>query len=465
MLITITTTHQPATDLGFLLHKHPDKFQSVELSMGNAHNFYPQSSEEKTTIALLLDIDPIDMVRGSKKLAGKGFTLGQYVNDRPYVASSFMSVALAKAFRSALNGQCNAKPELVKTQMPFWVKISVLPAPKGGEQLIRSLFEPLGYQVKLDRHILDEHFTDWGDSKYFTLELTNNITTQELLSHLYVLIPVLDNDKHYYVNEEEINKLLTKGEGWLATHPQKEQISKRYLINLSSLSRKALERLSDEIVEIEDEQESNLEPKERKETLNQQRLNSVLEQVKKSGSKTVIDLGCGEGKLLRRLLKEKQCTKIVGMDVSYYELTKAKERLRFEEMSPKQRERVDLFQGALTYKDKRLAGYDVATIIEVIEHLDDDRLESFERVVFEFAKPKIVIVTTPNYEYNQMYKGLEPNKMRHKDHRFEWTRKEFETWAKDVAQKYNYQVKFYSIGDYQEEIGSPTQMGIFKIQN
>ena len=405
------------------------------------------------------------MVRGSRKLSGKGFTLGQYVNDRPYVASSFMSVALAKAFSTALNGKCNAKPELVKTKMPFLIKISVLPAPKGGERLIRSLFEPLGYQVKLDRHILDEHFTDWGDSKYFTLELTNNITIQELLSHLYVLIPVLDNDKHYYVNEEEINKLLTKGEGWLASHPQKEQITKRYLINLSSLSRRALERLSDEIVEIDDEQESNLETKEKKETLNQQRLNTVLEQVKKSGAETVIDLGCGEGKLLRRLLKEKQFTKIVGMDVSYYELTKAKERLRLEEMSPKQRERVDLFQGALTYKDQRLAGYDVATIIEVIEHLDDDRLESFERVVFELAKPKMVIVTTPNCEYNQMYKGLEPNKMRHKDHRFEWTRKEFETWAKDVAQKYNYQVKFHSIGDYQEEIGSPTQMGIFKIKN
>ena len=461
MLLTITTTHKPATELGFLLHKHPDKFQSVELSMGKAHIFYPDSSEEKTTIALLLDIDPVEMVRGGRKLSGKGFTLGQYVNDRPYVASSFMSVALAKAFRSAMNGQCNAKPELVKTKMPFMVKISVLPAPKGGERLIRSLFEPLGYQVKLDRHILDQNFTDWGDSKYFTLELSNTITTQELLSHLYVLIPVLDNDKHYYVNEEEIDKLLTKGEGWLANHPQKEQITRRYLFNINSLSRQALERLTEETVELEDN-ETNPEKKERKKTLNQQRLTCVLEQLKKSGAETVIDLGCGEGKLLRQLLKEKQFSKIVGMDVSYSELSKAKEKLNFDEMAPKQKERIELFQGALIYRDKRLEGYDAAAIVEVIEHLDYSRLESFERVVFEFARPTTVILTTPNKEYNQMYEGLEAGKMRHTDHRFEWTRKEFETWALGVAQRNNYQVEFQPIGDYDEKVGAPTQMGIFR---
>ena len=461
MLLTITTTHKPATELGFLLHKHPDKFQSVDLSMGKAHIFYPDSSVEKTTIALLLDIDPIDMVRRSRRLSGRGFTLGQYVNDRPYVASSFMSVALAKGFRSALNGQCTAKPELINVKMPFRVKVSVLPAPKGGEVLIRSLFEPLGYQVKLDRHILDEKFTDWGNSKYFTLELTNTITTQELLSHLYVLMPVLDNDKHYFVNEEEIDKLLKKGEGWLANHPQKEQITRRYLFNISSLSKKALERLTDEIVELE-ENETNPEKKERKDTLNQKRLNAMLEQIKKSGAEKVIDLGCGEGKLLRRLLKEKQFSKIVGMDVSYGELSKAKERLHLEEMAPRQKERIELFQGALTYRDKRLEGYDAAAIVEVIEHLDYSRLESFERVVFEFARPTTVVLTTPNSEYNQMYEGLEAGKMRHTDHRFEWTRKEFETWALGVAQRNNYQVEFLAIGDYDEQVGAPTQMGIFR---
>ena len=245
MLLTIKTTHKPATDLGFLLHKHPDRFQSVKLSMGQAHVFYPQATTEETTIALLLDIDPIDMVRTNKQLSGKNFNLGQYVNDRPYVASSFMSNAIAKAFSTALNGKCTGKPELVTVKMPFVIKISVLPAKKGGERLIRELFEPLGYQIKIDRHILDEKFTDWGYSKYFTVELSNQVTTQQLLSHLYVLIPVLDYDKHYYINEDEINKLLKKGEGWLADHPHKEKITNRYLINLRSLSREALRRLND----------------------------------------------------------------------------------------------------------------------------------------------------------------------------------------------------------------------------
>lgn len=263
MLLTITTTHQPATDLGFLLHKHPDKFQTVNLSIGKAHIFYPDSSEAKTTVALLLDIDPIDMVRGARNLSGKGFSLGQYVNDRPYVASSFMSVALSKAFSTAMNGKCGERPELVTTKLPFDVKIAVLPAPKGGEFLIRKLFEPLGYQVMLQRHTLDDTFKDWGDSKYFTLDLSNTLTIRELLSHLYVLIPTLDNDKHYFVSENEIKKLLEKGKGWLEAHPDREQITSRYLINLRSLTRKALESFN----ELEEQLEENEEEKISKEEI------------------------------------------------------------------------------------------------------------------------------------------------------------------------------------------------------
>ena len=465
MLLTITTTHKPATDLGFLLHKHPDKFQSLDFSMGKAHIFYPESSEAKTTVALLLEIDPIEMVRGSRNLSGKEFSLGQYVNDRPYVASSFMSVALAKAFSTAMNGRCKNKPELVITKMPLEAKISVLPAPQGGETLIRKLFEPLGYQVKLQRHILDEQFPDWGYSKYFTVQLFQIITLQELLSHLYVLIPALDNDKHYYVSQNEIDKLLEKGKGWLFNHPEKEQITKRYLINLNSLSRQALERLGEEEATEDIEVPENTATKKRQETLNQKRLSLVLEQLQKSGAETVIDLGCGEGKLLRMLLKEKQFKAIAGMDVSYRELSKAKDRLHWDELAPKQKERIKIFQGALTYKDTRIEGYDAAAIIEVIEHLDANRLQAFERVVFEFAKPKTVILTTPNAEYNIVFENMKPDSMRHSDHRFEWTRKEFETWAKEVAARNNYQVEFLPVGETLESVGAPTQMGIFTINN
>ena len=466
MLLTITTTHSPATDLGFLLHKHPEKFQSVDLSIGKAHIFYPERSPDRSTAALLLDIDPIDMVRGGRNRSGAAFSLGQYVNDRPYVASSFMSVALSKAFSTAMNGKCTNKPELVDTKMPFQVKLSVLPAPKGGEVLIRKLFEPLGYRVELERHILDEQFNHWGESKYFTVELSHSITLKELLSHLYVLIPALDNDKHYFVSQNEIDKLLEKGKGWLEDHPEKEQITRRYLINLGSLTRQALERLNEgEENVVETESVENPEAQQRKETLHQKRLTAVLEQLKKSGAESVLDLGCGEGKLLRMLLKEKQFTRIAGMDVAYDELLKAKERMHWEEMAPKQKERISLFQGALTYKDKRLEGYDAAAIVEVIEHLDENRLQAFERVVFECAQPKIVILTTPNAEYNALFENMEAGGMRHSDHRFEWTRKEFEAWAEKIAKAYNYNVAFLPLGEVEDKVGAPSQMGIFSYGN
>ncbi len=462
MLLTISTTHSPVTDLGYLLHKHPDKFQSVDLSIGKAHIFYPESSPQKTTVALLLDIDPIDLVRGSRNMAGKGFALGQYVNDRPYVASSFMSVAIAKAFSTAMNGKCNARPELVAIKMPFEVKIAVLPTPSGGAQLIRKLFEPLGYEVQLQRHPLDEQFTDWGESKYYTLTLRHSLTLQTLLSHLYVLIPTLDNDKHYFVNQGEIDKLLEKGKGWLGAHPEKEQITRRYLINVGSLTQEALARLNEANTnKIEEEIPEAV--KQKKQTLHQQRLTQVVEQLKQTRARSVIDLGCGEGKLLRMLLKEKQFEKITGMDVSFGELIKAKNKLYWDEMAPKQKERMQLFQGALTYRDQRLEGYDAAALVEVIEHLDENRLQALERVVFEFAQPKTVIVTTPNAEYNVMYDTMEAGHMRHTDHRFEWTRQEFEAWARGLAERNHYQVRFLPVGPEDAQVGAPSQMGIFTL--
>jgi 3' terminal RNA ribose 2'-O-methyltransferase Hen1 len=467
MILNISTTHFPATDLGYLLHKHPDKFQTLELSVGKAHIFYPEKSEEKTTISLLLDIDPIEMVRGAKK-NGDDFALGHYVNDRPYVASSFMSVALSKAFSSAMNGKCKDKPELVEVKLPFEVTISVIPAPKGGEILIRKLFEPLGYQVELIRHPLDNKFSEWGDSKYYTLKLKHTITTKELLSHLYVLIPTLDNDKHYFVSQNEIEKLLQKGEGWLKEHPAKEQIIRRYLVDLVSLSKQALRRLN-EGEETENDLNSSLaedlvektDTQKRRESLHEKRINLVAEKIIGSGAKRVLDLGCGEGKLIKELMKQKQFTEIVGMDVSYTELLKAKEKLHFERMAPIQQERIKLFQGSLTYKDQRLAGFDAAAVVEVIEHLDLNRLKSFERVLFEFAKPKTVVLTTPNQEFNVTWEKLDADTMRHDDHRFEWTRKEFADWANMIATTYNYSVEILPIGDEVENIGAPSQMAIF----
>ena len=482
MLLTITAEGENAAALSFLLHKHPDKLQQVELSVGAAYIFYPECEKEKVTAALLLDIDPIGMVRNAKNFAGKDFLLGQYVNDRPYVASSFMSSAISKAFSSAMNGSCKEHPEFIDMPLALTAKISVLPAPRGGELLIKRLFEPLGYTVEAERHLLDTQFSEWGYGKYFTLTLKNTLSLKELLSHLYVLIPVLDNEKHYFITQNEVEKLLQKGKGWLEQHPEREIIVSRYLINLKSLVRSAFEVLQavedgiipdtdneaeqDELTKIEDTAAAHTQlQKVKKERLHDIRLKLVTEKLKQSGAASVIDLGCGDGKLLRLLLKEKQFTRIAGTDVSYSELEKSQDKLHWNEMPEKQRERLSLFQSSLTYRDKRFSGFDAAAVVEVIEHLDPNRLPALEKSLFTYAKPQTIVLTTPNREYNVRYENLSAGKVRHSDHRFEWTRSEFEAWAERVARENNYTVAFFPVGEEEENIGAPSQMAVFTYGN
>ena len=482
MLLTITAEGENAAALSFLLHKHPDKLQQVELSVGAAYIFYPECEKEKVTAALLLDIDPIGMVRNAKNFAGKDFLLGQYVNDRPYVASSFMSSAISKAFSSAMNGSCKEHPKFIDMPLALTAKISVLPAPRGGELLIKRLFEPLGYTVEAERHLLDTQFSEWGYGKYFTLTLKNTLPLKDLLSHLYVLIPVLDTEKHYFITQNEVEKLLQKGKGWLEQHPEREIIVSRYLINLKSLVRSAFEVLQaaeegiipdtdneaeqDELTEIEDTAAAHTQlQKVKKERLHDIRLRLVAEKLKQSGAASVIDLGCGDGKLLRLLLKEKQFTRIAGTDVSYSELEKSQDKLHWNEMPEKQRERLSLFQSSLTYRDKRFSGFDAAAVVEVIEHLDPNRLPALEKSLFTYAKPQTIVLTTPNREYNVRYENLSAGKVRHSDHRFEWTRSEFAAWAERVARENNYTVAFFSVGEEEENIGAPSQMAVFTYGN
>ncbi len=467
MLLTITTTHYPATDLGYLLHKHPDKIQTFDLSAGKAYVFYTEVSEQKCSAALLLDIDPVGLVR-SEGPRGNDFALEQYVNDRPYVASSFMSNAISKVYSSAMNGKCKDKPEKVDVAMPFSVKLAVLPV-SGGEAVLRQLFEPLGYHVDAIQHPLDPAFPEWGDSRYFTVELNHVITLQSLLSHLYLLIPVCDNDKHYWIANDEIEKLLDKGKGWLETHPLKEMIVRRYLKNQRAMANQALGVLlsKDESDDTDEEVSSETtealtEPKPK---IHELRLLAARDQLLHAGAKTVADLGCGEGRLTRLLMQEKQFEFILGMDVSYRALEIAKDRLKLDRLPPKQAERVKLVQGSLTYRDKRLRGFDGAALVEVIEHLDEPRLAALERAVFEDARPKTVVITTPNAEYNVRFENFEDGKMRHSDHRFEWSRKEFEDWGNGIAACYGYTAVYKSVGEVDEEVGALSQMGIFTLKN
>lgn len=465
MLLTITTTHEPATDLGFLLHKNPARAQTFNESFGRAHVFYPEASPTKCTVALLLDVDPVGLVRGSGQ--AESGPLDQYVNDRPYVASSFLSVAIASVFRSALGGQSKERPELAASAIPLEARIAVVSS-RGGEILLRRLFEPLGYEVTVIAHAIGEASEPERASAYFTVTLRGMKRLQELLTHIYVLVPVLDDRKHYWVGEDEIDKLLRFGSGWLETHPEREMIARRYLRHRKSLVAEAIARLTAEEEPESDEGEEAALPEptlDQTLSLNQQRLSTVLAVLKAAGGKRVLDLGCGEGRLLSLLLAEGAFEEIVGMDVSHRVLEMANRRLRLDDMPARQRERVRLLHGSLTYRDARLTGFDAAGVVEVIEHLDPPRLSAFERVLFEFARPGTVVVTTPNAEYNVRWESLPAGEFRHADHRFEWTRAEFQEWAHRVANAHRYDVRFEPVGPDDATVGSPTQMGIFTRRN
>lgn len=461
MLLTITTTYEPATDLGHLLHKSPERLQSFSLPFGQAHVFYPEATEERCTAALLLDVNPIGLIRRGVKFP----RLDQYVNDRPYVASSFLSVAIARVFTTALAGKSKARPELAEKALPLRAHLAALPC-AGGEGVLRRLFEPLGYVVHAVDHPLDEKFPEWGESRYFTVDLEGEVRLQDLLAHLYVLVPVLDAEKHYWVGDDEVEKLLRRGEGWLAGHPDRELIVNRYLKYRRSLTSEALAKLfEDEDPDPDREQEARAVEEEAVEEplrLNEKRLGAVLAVLRASGAKRVVDLGCGSGKLIRELMRERQFEEIVGVDISHRALEVAESRLRLERLAPPQRERVRLFQTALTYRDRRLSGFDAAAVVEVVEHLDPPRLAGFERVVFEQARPKTVVVTTPNREYNVRFDGLPAGQFRHRDHRFEWTRREFEDWAGELAGRFGYAARFLPIGPEDPEVGAPTQMAVLE---
>ncbi len=464
MLLTIRTTARPASDLGYLLHKNPSRVQSFELSFGKAHLFYPEVSEEACTAALLLDVDPVGLVRGRKGPPGEGGQLEQYVNDRPFVASSFLSVALAQVLRSAMAGQSKERPELAAADIPLEATLAVVPC-RGGPELLRRLFEPLGYALDIATHAADPAFPEWGDSRYHTVTLRATCRLSALLTHLYVLIPVLDGDKHYWVGDDEVDKLLRHGEGWLRDHPERDLIAQRYLRHRHSLVEDAITRLvveeEPEALEVDEPKDAAEAALERPMSLNEQRLNTVLAALRAAGARTVLDLGCGEGNLLRLLLEERSLERVVGMDVSWRALEVARRKLRLDRLPERQRERITLIHGSLMYRDARLSGFDAAAVVEVIEHLDPPRLAAFERVLFGIARPTTVVVTTPNADYNVRWETLPAGRFRHRDHRFEWGRDTFAAWAGRVAAEHGYTVRIAPVGETDPEVGSPTQMGVF----
>jgi 3' terminal RNA ribose 2'-O-methyltransferase Hen1 len=462
MLLTITYQGKNAENLGYLLHKNPIRPQKFELSCGYAYVFYPEVSDERCTAALLLDIDPIDLAKGKEGVKGGGPF--DYVNDRPYVSSSFMSTAIAHVFRTALSGRCDKNPELASSEHNLTATVSALPC-RGGAEMLDRVFAPLGYEIHYAKEPLDEKFPEWGEGCYVNLTLSRRCLLKDLLAHLYVLIPVFDRRKHYWVGADEIDKLLEKGAGWIETHPERDSIVRRYLAGRKRLARIALERLDDgESGAVEENEETGLDPEEKceklKKNLNTRRLEAVVAALLSNGVSTVLDLGCGEGNLLRLLLREKSFARVAGVDASVLALERAKRRLGVESMPESRASRLALFQGSLTYRDGRFAGYDAAACIEVIEHIDKNRLGAFEDVLFVHARPRVAVITTPNVEYNEKFEKMS-GPLRHGDHRFEWTRAEFQAWGEEAASRNGYTAVFSDIGDMDEELGTQTQMGVF----
>lgn len=468
MLLTLTTTHRPATDLGHLLVKHPDRVQSFDLPAGTAHVLYPEADEARCTAALLVEVDPLKLGGGRGRRQATtpdSFTLGQYVNDRPYAASSLLSSALAKVFRSALRGESRDRPELAATAIPLEVRVPVLRC-RGGADLAVRVFAPLGWTVAATPIPLDEAYPEWGDSRYVDLTLTGTLRLADALNHLYVLLPVLDDAKHYWVAPDEVDKLLRAGAGWLAGHPERSLITRRYLAHRRALAGTALARLAELRLADEPSADDSVETEQPAEapraSLAVRRREAVLAALRDSGASRVLDLGCGGGALLTALVADRRFTEVVGTDVSSQALAMAARRLRLDRLPERQRDRVRLWQSALTYRDDRLRGYDAAVLMEVVEHLDPPRLPALEDAVFGHARPGTVVVTTPNVEYNVRYEGLGAGRFRHADHRFEWTRAEFAAWVDRVATAHGYTATLGGIGDEDPEVGTPTQLAVLR---
>lgn len=457
MLLTLSAARTAVlpvpADLGHLLHKHPDRVQTFDVHGGTAHVFYPEITADRCTVALVLEVDPVALVRG-RSGTRDGFVLGQYVNDRPYVASSLLSAAMAKVLGSALHGRSNGHEDLAAAALDLTITVPAVP---GDPDLLQRLFAPLGWVVTAEAPAADPTRPEWGDAPLVSLTLVGSQRLADALNHLYVLLPVLDDNKHYWVGEDEVDKLLRAGEGWLATHPERELITHRYLAHQRGLKDAALLRLTelDDRLDEAPEEESTARP------LVRLRHEAVLEVVQELRPSTVVDLGCGPGALLGSLLQVPGVTRVIGTEVSDAALSAAAKRLHVDIMTERQAERLSLLLSSLQYEDDRLTGLDLAVLMEVVEHIDPARLPAVVRNVFGAMRPRHVVVTTPNVEFNARYPKLFDGGLRHRDHRFEWTRAEFAAWATGVGQDHGYEVELRPVGEVDPDLGPPTQLAVF----
>lgn len=479
MLLTLTALAGPdapastaagltdASDLGFLLHKHPDRHQVFDVSCGRAHVLYPEVGPQRCTAALLLEVDAdaLSRLRGGRP--DDAFSLGQFVNDRTYATSSLLAGALHGVLSTAMAGRCEGHQHLADAPLDLEVAVPALTC-RGGADLARRLLEPLGWRVDARPIALDPQHPGWGEAPYVDLRLRGALRVADALSHLYVLIPVLDDAKHYWVSTDEVDKLVRAGAGWYADHPERALITRRYLKHQRSLVVDAAARLEE--IDAVDESLDGAADGAAADVpggadtaavpLWRLRRDAVLAALRAANASSVADLGCGEGRLVAALLEEPRVTRVLGVDVSARELARAERNLHLDRRGDRERARVELLQGSAVHRDERLAGLDAIVLSEVVEHLDPERLPALVDAVFAAARPATVVVTTPNVEHNARYGGLAPGQVRHPDHRFEWTRAQVRSWAEAVGAEHGYAVALSGVGPDDPDLGAPTQMAV-----
>lgn len=447
--LSIATTRPNASDLGFLLYKHPDRvFRSDDTRnrLVKAVGFYPEVSSDRCEFVLLVAVDPVERVRG---LAWNG-GIAQYVEPLPFLASSHLAQALSLCLRSAMNGIASSKdPEtdaklkaLAAEKWPLEIKVTPV---RSSPAMIRRMFEPLGWKVDVESTALEVDGSKYPDALH-TIVLCGDQTVSDALTQLYVLLPALDPARHYFYGDNEVDKFVAKSQNWLDGHPARDLIVGRYLSKSKELQTAAKSLLDGEPNTTVIEEKSG----DAEESAHDQRHRRIVDLVATIGATRIADLGCGEGRLLARLTALPGKLEIVGVEPALADLDKARKLLSRNPgrlMDP----RVTLKHGSILYADKSLKGFDVAILSEVIEHIDEERLDHAERCVFGAMNPAMVIVTTPNSDFNVAFPLLE-GRLRHNDHRFEWGRKDAEAWCQRVAAQYGYTFEIDGVGGFDNTI-------------
>ncbi|MBW4084382.1 3' terminal RNA ribose 2'-O-methyltransferase Hen1 [Paenibacillus sp. S150] len=474
MHLIIRVTGAGAGMLSRLLAKNPDNLYDRMEKEARVRIAFTASSEQEAEAVIYVTPDPVELVKGASSAHND---ITQYINDREFVVSSLFCTYIRSALGTALNGKTkeaylpwvNRKLAL---ELTFGPVASNLP-----DHALEDLFIPLGYEVVLERGDAAYAFELKSRSSVRYIKLKGIQTLQTALRQLFVLIPALDDYKHYYISDDEVDKIRRYGDGWLENHPQRALILKRtlrfagaikhYEDQMAGDGQQAENGASGEAPGIAEPFAAPAEasagtgaaeaPKAR---LNDLRYAAIADTVERlAARRSIVDFGSGGGKLSARLSSVPGVQEIKAVEPSAAAQLRAMDR--FAKLEGRPGAIVpEPVTGSLFYYDEALRGKDVMILCEVIEHIDERRLNRVMETIFHEYAPGTLIITTPNKEYNALYQ-MEHEKLRHRDHRFEWDREAFGAWCSCWTSAYNYSVRLSGIGEFAQEYGYPTQMAIF----